>query len=168
MLSILIFLSAIVLANLSVAYFGPWSMPINAFVLIGLDLSLRDKIHERWHGKRLGLKMFGLICAGAVVTWVMNRDAGMICIASVAAFGAALIVDSLLYERFYHLPRLKKMNISNVGSAAIDSILFPTIAFGVLMPQIVILQFLAKVIGGAFWAWALNRWASDHKQLNLF
>jgi len=156
MFSILIFLLAIVLANLSVAYFGPVSTPINAFLLIGLDLSLRDRIHEKWHGKKLGLKMVGLICAGALITWVLNRNAGMICVASVVAFSGALIADSLLYECFFNKPKLHKMNISNIGSAAVDSLLFPTIAFGVLMPWIVIMQFLAKVIGGALWAWIIN------------
>ena len=157
MFSVLIFLLAIVLANLSVAYFGPASTPINAFLLIGLDLSLRDRIHEKWHGKGLGLKMLGLIAAGALVTWVLNKDAGMIGIASIVAFAGALVADALLYERFFSLPKLQKMNISNVGGAAVDSILFPTIAFGTLMPGIIVLQFLAKVIGGAVWAWVLSR-----------
>lgn len=157
MWSILIFLFAIVLANLSVAYFGPVVTPINAFILIGLDLSLRDRIHEKWHRKRLGVKMFGLICAGAVITFGLNRGAGMICIASVVAFSGALVVDSLLYERFFKRPKLQKMNISNIGSAAVDSVLFPTIAFGVFMPVIVLLQFLAKVVGGALWAYFLTR-----------
>jgi len=56
MFAILIFLLAIIAANLSVAYFGPVSTPINAFLLIGLDLSLRDHIHDKWHGNNLGLK----------------------------------------------------------------------------------------------------------------
>lgn len=157
MFAVLVFLIAIVLANLSVAYFGPVSTPINAFILIGLDLSLRDRMHEKWHGNFLGLKMFSLICAGALITWAFNRNAGMICVASIIAFAGALIADALLYERFIKRPKLHKMNISNIGSAAVDSILFPTIAFGALMPGIVILQFLAKTLGGALWAWILTR-----------
>ena len=157
MFSILIFLLAIVLANLSVAYFGPVSTPINAFLLIGLDLSLRDRIHEQWHGKKLGLKMVGLICAGALITWVLNRNAGMVCVASIIAFSGALIADSLLYEKLFNQPRLHKMNISNIGSAAVDSLLFPTIAFGVFMPWIIVLQFSAKVFGGFIWALILTR-----------
>ena len=156
MISIFGFLLAIVLANLSVAHFGPASTPINAFVLIGLDLSLRDHIHEKWHHKSLGLKMLGLICAGAIITYVFNRGAGQICVASVLAFAGALIFDALLYEKFFSRPKLQKMNISNIGSAGVDSLLFPTIAFGVLMPKIIILQFLAKVVGGALWAWILT------------
>ena len=161
MLAILIFLLAIVAANLSVAYFGPISTPINAFLLIGLDLSLRDHIHEKWHGRNLGLKMCGLICAGALITYLLNRNAGMICIASVVAFSAALIVDALIYQKLFHRSKMVKMNGSNIGSAAIDSILFPTIAFG-FMPWIVLGQFAAKTLGGALWAWILTRkhWAA--------
>jgi hypothetical protein len=32
-----------------------------------------------------------------------------------------------------------------------------TLAFGALMPHIVAMQFVAKVAGGALWAWAINR-----------
>ncbi len=158
MLIILIFLSAIVLANLSVVYFGPISTPFNAFILIGLDLSLRDRIHEKWHGNNLGLKMFGLICAGALITYLLNRNAGMICVGSVVAFASALMVDSLLYERFFEKSKFTKMNYSNIGSALTDSILFPTIAFGVFMPLIILGQFVAKILGGALWAWILLNW----------
>jgi hypothetical protein len=150
-------LVAIVLANLSVAYFGPVSTPFNAFLLIGLDLSLRDHIHEKWHGKSLGLKMFGLICAGALITYLLNKDAGMICVASVVAFAGALIVDALLYEKFFNKTQLAKMNISNVGSATVDSILFPTIAFGAFMPWIILGQIVAKIGGGFIWSLILTR-----------
>jgi hypothetical protein len=161
MFAILIFLIAIVLANLSVAYFGPVSTPFNAFILIGLDLSLRDHIHEKWHGKSLGLKMLGLICAGALITYLLNRDAGMICVGSVVAFAGALIVDALLYERFFNRPKFQKMNISNIGSATVDSILFPSIAFGAFMPGIILLQILAKIGGGGLWAWLLTRGGAE-------
>jgi hypothetical protein len=156
MIAILVFLIAIVLANLSVAYFGPASTPINAFLLIGLDLSLRDHIHEKWHGKQLGLKMFGLICVGALITYLLNKDAGMICVGSVVAFAGALIVDALLYEKFFNKTKLAKMNISNVGSATVDSILFPTIAFGAFMPWIILGQIVAKIGGGFIWSLVLT------------
>ena len=157
MIAIFVFLLAIVLANLSVAYFGPVSTPFNAFILIGLDLSLRDHIHEKWHGKNLGMKMFGLICAGALITYLLNRGAGMICVGSIVAFAGALIVDSLLYQKFFHRSKFQKMNLSNIGSAVTDSILFPTIAFGAFMPEIILLQILAKIGGGGIWAWVLTR-----------
>lgn len=157
MLSVVIFLAAITLANLSAAYFGPWATPVNAFILIGLDLSLRDRIHERWHEKGLAWKMCLLVIAGAGITYLLNRNAGMIGVASVVAFTAAIIVDALLYQAFFKKTRFWKMNLSNLGSSAVDSILFPTIAFGGLMPWIVVGQFAAKVIGGGLWAWVITR-----------
>lgn len=39
-----------------------------------------------------------------------------------------------------------------MAGAAVDSLIFPTLAFGALMPHIVLLQFVAKVAGGAMWA----------------
>jgi len=156
MFAILIFLSAIVFANLSVSYFGPVSTPFNAFILIGLDLSLRDYIHEKWHGNHLALKMFGLICAGAAITYLLNRGAGMICIGSVVAFAGALIVDAVIYQRLFNKSRMVKMNGSNIGSAIADSVLFTTIAFGAFMPWIIIFQAVAKIGGGFFWSLLLT------------
>jgi hypothetical protein len=49
------------------------------------------------------------------------------------------------------------VEIVHVAGAAVDSLLFPTIAFGALMPHIVLAQFVAKVAGGAFWAWLISR-----------
>ena len=43
----------------------------------------------------------------------------------------------------------------STAGAAVDSLLFPTIAFDGLMPEIVALQFVAKTVGGAIWAWTL-------------
>ena len=156
MFYVLILLVSIVIANLTVAWFGPVATPINAFVLIGLDLSIRDKLHEAWHGKLLSLKMGGVIAVGGLITWLLNRGAGMIAVASIVAFSAALLADTLVYEALFHKPRLLKMNGSNVVSAAVDSVLFPTIAFGVFMPGIIALQFGAKLIGGFLWSLVLT------------
>lgn len=40
--------------NLSIATWGPWVSPINAFVLIGLDLALRDWLHVRLKAWQMG------------------------------------------------------------------------------------------------------------------
>ena len=45
---------------------------------------------------------------------------------------------------------------SNTAAAVVDSILFPTLAFGHVMPMIVLGQFVAKVIGSSAWAYALQ------------
>jgi hypothetical protein len=45
---IAIYLSAMVIANLTVHWFGPAVTPLNALLLIGLDLSLRDRLQEKY------------------------------------------------------------------------------------------------------------------------
>lgn len=153
---IVIYLSALVLANLSVAYFGPWISPINAFLLIGLDLSLRDKLHERWKD-HLWSKMLALIVGAGVISFVLNPAAMNIAVASVIAFIASGLVDAFVYQKLMAKKWIIKSNASNTAGAAVDSLIFPTIAFGSLMPAIVLLQFVAKVSGGAVWSWILRK-----------
>jgi uncharacterized PurR-regulated membrane protein YhhQ (DUF165 family) len=81
----------------------------------------------------------------------------MICVASVVAFASALIIDTVIYQRLFKKSKTIKMNGSNIGSALIDSILFPTIAFGIFMPWIILGQFLAKILGGVIWVAWLTR-----------
>ena len=151
-LAIVIYAAAMTLANLSIAHFGPWVSPINAFVLIGLDLALRD-----WLRCRLkAWQMLALICAAGALTYALNPAAGKIAIASSAAFTAAALVDWATFARLRG-SWLMRANGSNVAGAAVDSLIFQTLAFGALMPHIVALQFIAKVAGGAAWAWALSR-----------
>lgn len=151
-IAILIYAAAMTLANLSIAQWGPWVSPINAFILIGLDLALRDWLHTRLRMWQMG----ALIAATGALTFALNPAAGHIAVASAVAFTAAALVD---WSVFVRLPGswLQRANGSNVAGAAVDSLIFPTMAFGVLMPHIVALQFIAKVAGGAIWAWLLNR-----------
>jgi len=161
MIAILIFLIAIVLANLSILYIGPQMAIWNSFILIGLDISLRDKLHERWHGKKLKRNIFFLVLTGAIITFLFNTQALWICIGSVLAFSLALFGDSYVYEKLFHKSKLEKMNISNMASALIDSGVFVLIAlhFLPLKEQIEIISMMAgaKVLGGSVWAWVLTR-----------
>lgn len=154
---VVVYLVAIVAANLSVAYFGPIVTPINAFLLIGLDLSLRDKLHDQWTGRQLWPRMFALVLTGSALAFFINPAARQIAIASAVAFGAAGLVDAVIYQALGGRSRLTRMNGSNTISAAVDSLVFPTLAFGAFMPAIVIAQWIAKVGGGAVWAWVLTR-----------
>jgi uncharacterized PurR-regulated membrane protein YhhQ (DUF165 family) len=150
--AIAVYAVAMTVANLLVAQFGPVVTPINAFVLIGLDLTLRDWLHVRLSTKR----MLGLIVATGCLTYWLNPAAGMIAIASAISFTAAAFIDWSVFQRLSGKSWLARSNASNVAGAAVDSLLFPTIAFGALMPQIVAAQFIAKVAGGFLWSWLLN------------
>ncbi len=152
-----IYIAALVLANLLVAWLGPWFSPINAFVLIGLDLSLRDKLHEQWQNDRLILKMGGLIIVASVVSYLLNPTAGTIALASFVAFALSMIADSIAYHFLRHKSWVIRSNGSNIAGAAVDSIAFPTIAFGGLMLEIVALQFIAKLFGGGVWSFLLTK-----------
>jgi uncharacterized PurR-regulated membrane protein YhhQ (DUF165 family) len=157
--AIAVYTIAMTLANLSVAAFGPSVTAINAFVLIGLDLALRDWLHVRLKVWQMG----ALIAFTGALTFVLNPAAGQIAVASAVAFTAAALVD---WGTFVKLKGtwLIRANGSNVAGAAVDSVIFPTIAFGALMPQIVLAQFVAKVAGGALWAWLLARFMSGGSQ----
>lgn len=155
-MTVIIYLAAIVLANLTVAALGPKMVILNAFIFIGLDLTARDKLHEEWKGHHLAAKMAALILAGSVISWAINTDAGRIATASAAAFMATAATDAVVFHRLQNQPRWLRVNGSNIPSALVDSIVFPAIAFGAILPAIVIGQFVAKVAGGAVWERVLS------------
>lgn len=158
MFLIALYLFAIVAANLSVATFGASVTIVNAFVFIALDLTTRDRLHEQWHGHHLWRNMLLLIGGGSILSAVLNWNAAPIALASFVAFAAAGITDTVVYGLLGERSKLVKMNGSNLFSAAVDSFVFPVLAFG--FPPlwgIVLGQFAAKVIGGALWSYILTR-----------
>jgi len=156
-----IYICGLVLANLLVSWFGPWFSIVNAFLLIGLDLTLRDKIHELWEGR--WLPMGCLIASASLISYLLNPASGIIALASFVAFAVAMIIDTIVYQKLSKQDWTIKSNGSNVASALADSLIFPTIAFGGLMPEIVLMQFLAKVFGGAIWVYLITTFErKDH------
>jgi len=152
-----IYIAALVAANLLVAWLGVWFSLVNAFVLIGLDLSLRDKLHDLWEGDKLPIKMGGLIATASIVSYAINPATGMIAFASLAAFSLSMVADTLVYRYLKDKEWMIRVNGSNIAGSAVDSVVFPTIAFGGLMLEIVALQFIAKVGGGYIWSRIFNR-----------
>lgn len=150
--AIITYASAMTLANLSIATFGVWVSPINAFLFIGLDLALRDWLQMQLKAWQMAV----LIAVSGGLTYALNQDAGMIAIASAVSFTVAALVDWAVFSKITG-SWFKRANVSNVAGAAVDSIAFPTIAFGVFMPEIVALQFLAKIAGGAVWTYLLGK-----------
>ena len=147
-----LYLGAIVAANLLVATFGPSVVIVNAFLFIGLDLTCRDRLHDAWRARWLVAKMGVLIAVGGALSYVLNAGAGQIAIASTVAFSVAAVLDGLTYAVLGDRARLVRVNGSNVLGAAADSLIFPTLAFGALLPVIVLGQFIAKVAGGFVWS----------------
>lgn len=159
----IVWLAAIVAANLSIGHFGPNVSILNAFILIGLTLTTRDILHRRWEGNHLKLKMGTLIAVGGVLSWITQPAVGGIAIASVTAFAVSEIVDSFVYSRTHSI------NKSNAISAAVDSFIFPVMAFGGFPIIIILMQYIAKVGGGALWATILKRLTTQptHNQHEL-
>ena len=150
------YLGAIVVANLLVATFGPAITIPDALIFVAFDLTARDRLHDAWHHDHLWLRMAALIAAGGFLSWLVNGAAGQIALASTLAFLLAGGVDSAVYTLLGNRERWVRVNGSNVLSAAVDSIAFPTIAFGSFLPLIVLGQFTVKVLGGAFWYGVLS------------
>lgn len=145
---ITIYIAAMVTANTLVWWLGPWFSPINSFMLIGLDLTLRDVMQERLSKWQLA----GVIVAGGFITWGVNPAAKNIAIASAVAFLVSALADWAAYNALRSKTWLVRSNGSNVVGAAVDSIIFPTMAFGSFLPHIIAMQFAAKIGGGAIWS----------------
>lgn len=152
-----LYIVALVAANLLVAAFGPAFSIVNAFLLIGLDLSLRDKLHEQWQGENLVMKMGGLIVGASAISFLLNPATGQIAIASMVAFAIAMAADATVYQWLKDKEWFVKANGSNAAGALTDSIVFPTIAFGGLLLPIVAGQFIAKLAGGFIWSVVINK-----------
>lgn len=150
-LAILIYAAAMTLANLSVAHFGPSVAPINAFVLIGLDLALRNRLALRMNAAQ----MLGLIAGTSALSFLLNPASGQIALASFIAFSASALADWLTFRTLAGQWLRRCLGGVAVG-AAVDSLLFPTLAFGAILPGIVAAQFVAKVAGGSLWAYLIR------------
>lgn len=160
----LVYLAAITTANLIVAELGPAATVPVAFAFIGLDLTLRDRLHSRWEyegwvrgrGWLLPLRMGLLIAASGLVSWWALPTAGPIALASSVAWTLASLTDAVVYHLLRRRRWWQRVNGSNIAGAAVDSLVFPTMAFGALLPLVVLGQFVAKVAGGALWALVLG------------
>jgi len=157
-LLIVLYLAAIVTANLLVVAFGPSISILNAFLFIGLDITTRDALHEGWKNEGLWRKMALLIASGSILSAALNWGAARVALASFLAFAAAGAADTIVYHILRDRARFLKINGSNLVSAAVDSILFSAVAFGFpLLVWVILGQFLAKVTGGFLWSLILRR-----------
>jgi uncharacterized PurR-regulated membrane protein YhhQ (DUF165 family) len=153
----IIYIATLVAANMAVASFGPEVMPIVAFLFIGLDLTLRDSLHDQWRGKHLWPRMLALIVVAGLVSYALNPASGAIAVASVAAFSLASLADAAAYQLLVGRSWSVRANGSNVVGATVDSLVFPLLAFGAALPWIVAAQLAAKIVGGMVWALLIAR-----------
>ena len=159
------YLAAIVAANLTTATWGAeWSI-YNAFLLIGLNLSTRDRLQDLWGVHRFR-NMAILIGAGSALSYgasvwlapeaIPSDTVAKIALASCVAFLVAETFDAISYYLLRRREWLERSNTSNLVGAGLDSVIFVSIAFGWTW-EIIFAQFCAKVAGGFIWSLVLQR-----------
>lgn len=144
---VIVYLIVIVCANISVALFGETAFYINGFLLIPFDMFSRDALHEKWKNKNITLRMGSLIVLGGLLTYFLNQDTSLIAIASVVSFTVSSIVDALVYQKLINKTKFVRMNVSNIFSSILDTLLFITMVFGFSW-KIILIQSLIKFGGG--------------------
>lgn len=98
-------------------------------VLVGFMISLRDALHEQ-----VGIKgTLVVVVIGSLVSAVLAPPA--LAFASGATMIAAEGADALVYDRLRQRGRVMAAAVSNLASAAIDSVMFLLLAFGVAAAQ---------------------------------
>ena len=153
MFYILMYLGAVVAANVLASTFGPPVVIPCAFVLIGFTITARDALHDRF-GDPVAPKMAALIATGAARSYALGSP--QIAIASAVAFAVSEAVDTMIYHGLRRRRWMVRSNASNAGASVVDSIIFPTLAFGAFMPGIIAGQIAAKFIGGWLWSMVLK------------
>lgn len=156
-LLIFLYLLAIVVANLSVGYFGPTALVFTAWALIPFDLTVKDTLQEHWTGRGVVVRLGALVLTGSALSAALSMSAHQIALASFAAFSMSGLVDSLILAKMEHYPKLVRVNGSNVGGAVVDSLVFQLVAFGTVSPWLFVWQSGAKLLGGFVWSLILNR-----------
>lgn len=149
-------LAAITAANLITAHYGPQASIYNAFWLIGMTLVVRDLLHDAWQDNRVP-KMAAMIATGSLLAYLVSPDAGRIGVASGIAFLCAETMDAAIYHAVRRWDWIERSNTSNVAGAAVDSLIFPTIAFGSILWGITVGQFTAKVAGALIFTLAIQK-----------
>ena len=153
---IALYLAAIVAANLTLTHWGPSAIIPNAFFLIGLDLITRDRLADFW-GTTRWAKMLLLIAAGGALSYWLNADAAKIAVASTVSFAAAELVEAVAYHVLRRQRWAERAPKAALLGAAVDSIVFPTLAFGAFVFSTSFSQFAAKVAGALVWTWVVGR-----------
>jgi len=151
---VVVWLAAIVLANLTLTHFGPSWIVINAFLLIGLDFVTRDRLADFWGTSRY-LKMGLLIAVGGGLSYWLNRNAAQIALASAVSFAAAEAVEAGAYHLLRRQPWEDRAPKSALVAAIVDSLVFPTLAFHAFSFTTSFTQFCAKLAGATVWTWVV-------------
>lgn len=157
---VLVYVGMIVIANGVVSRYGQEALPFTAFMLIPLDLVVRDLLQDRWQIRRRGqmyAMMLTLIFGGSLVSYWTTIASPRIATASMAAFCLTGMIDLLTYQAMVKLGRVFRINAATVVAAITDTLIFVAIAFDNADTMLVVYQIAAKCCGGLFWSLVLYR-----------
>lgn len=152
LIGVLVYIIAIISANTTIAHFGPQATGLVALVFIGLDLTLRNVLGVKMEPP----KMLALITFAGLLSYALNPASGMIAVGSLCAFVASALADWSTFRRVSGT-WFERCYAGVLVGALVDSLVFPTIAFGAIMPKIMLMQLIAKAGGGLLWAFAISR-----------
>jgi uncharacterized PurR-regulated membrane protein YhhQ (DUF165 family) len=155
MIRIILYLTAFIIANFLVLFFGKYGLLLSSLFLIPFDFVMRCFFHENWKGKELILKLGLIVLSASVFTYLINFNAQNIAIGSAGGFISAQIFAGIFYQLFINKSYFFKVNGSDAVGILVDSIVFQILAFGSLNIYIMLSQFILKIIGGLFWYWIL-------------
>lgn len=151
-----LYLAAIVAANLVIAKYGADAVLYVAIVFVAFVLVARDRLHDLF-GEKRALKLGALILAGAILSYVFSADAKQIAIASAVAFGVSELLDTLVYFALRRTEWLERSNVSNVVGAVSDTaVFFWLVPFNVAFSTM-LAQAACKIAGGFIFSLALRR-----------
>lgn len=160
----LLFLAALVAANLIVNHFGSYGLLFSSALLIPFDFVCRCIIHERYKGTRLLAVLSALTIAASILTYIVNTQAKSVAIASVCGFIAAQLAAGIFYQCFKSKSYFVKVNGSDLVAIVFDSLLFQFIAFGTIIPTITAGQVCIKLAGGLVWYFLIFKKLKLHEK----
>lgn len=157
-LYVMLYLTTIVAANLLVAALGMWIAPVLSLVFIGLDMALRDHLHNRWERRgKLWPRMLSLVVAGSILSAAIQPASWSIAVASGISFALAGILDAGVYAALHRHNMLVKANGSNLLSAVVESATFLYLAVGYVDSVLLSTMWCMKVCGGFIASSILHR-----------
>ena len=153
-----LFITVMAGANLVIAAYGPWLLPVTAFVSVGIVLVTRDFLHDTWRtrGHKIWPRMLAMIGTAALLSYLVNDDAGRVALASVAALIGSTVTETAVFQLLFRRRWLVRSNGSNIVGAFADSTIFPLVAFGIGgvdgLLLLILTQTVTKTAGGLFWS----------------
>lgn len=138
------YLIILVCANLAVYVTGQVALLLTGLILVPFDFAIRVRLQEAWTGPGLWGRLLALMVAGGLLTVLALPDAHQVALASVAAFAAGSLLGAWTYAAVLHWRSSWARICSLAAMAAIDSVVFPLLAFESVSGWLMAGQFIMK------------------------